>query len=235
MIGGVRGIGAVLAFGLGGFAAASNVRQLVLAARGAHRHGIGAWRGFVGRANGGMVVHIGVVVIAVALAAATSLAHRGEVTLRPGTTATVDGQRITFEKLVNVTLAGPHRHRGPGPGGRARPLPAGASASTGPTPNRWGRRPSTRTSWHDVYLTVDSLPATTGGPVGIGVTVQPLVSGCGWAAPSSSSGRVLAAVPGPAPSSDRSHLGPAAGHGRRRRWRDRPSARPPATPVAFQP
>ena len=53
VIAGVRGIGAVLAFCLGGFAAASNVRQLVLAARGAHRHGIGAWRGFVGRANGG--------------------------------------------------------------------------------------------------------------------------------------------------------------------------------------
>jgi hypothetical protein len=28
---------------------------------------------------------------------------------------------------------------------------------------------------HDVYLTIDSLPAASGGPVGIGVIVQPLV------------------------------------------------------------
>ena len=39
------------------------VRQLVLATR---RQG---WRGLVGRANGGMIVHLGVILIAVALAA----------------------------------------------------------------------------------------------------------------------------------------------------------------------
>ena len=41
-----------------------------------------AWRGLVGRANGGMVVHLGVVMVAVALAAATSFGHRTETTLR---------------------------------------------------------------------------------------------------------------------------------------------------------
>ena len=66
------------------------------------RHGVGAWRGLVGRANGGMVVHLGVVVIAVALAAATSFGHRGEVTLRPGTSATFDGHRLTFEGVTQV-------------------------------------------------------------------------------------------------------------------------------------
>ena len=52
---GARGLAPLVAFGLGGFAAGSAVRQIVLATR---RQG---WRGFVGRANGGMVVHLGVV------------------------------------------------------------------------------------------------------------------------------------------------------------------------------
>jgi cytochrome c-type biogenesis protein CcmF len=171
---GVRGIGAVLAFCLGGFAAASNVRQLALAARGAHRHGIGAWRGLVGRANGGMVVHIGVVVIAVALAAATSLAFRGEVTLRPGTSTTIDGQRITFERLADVSSPaqtatealvlvdghGPYR-------------PAVSQFGTGTDPV--GTPAIDSNVVHDVYLTIDRLPEASGGPVGIGVIVQPLV------------------------------------------------------------
>ncbi len=102
VVGGVRGLGPLVAFGLGGFAAAANGRQLVLSARGAHRSGAGAWRGLVGRANGGMVVHLGVVVIAVALAAATSFGHRSEVTLRPGQVASTDGHRIKFVGLTQV-------------------------------------------------------------------------------------------------------------------------------------
>ena len=69
VVGGVRGLNPLLAFGLGAFAGASAVRQLVLATR---RQG---WRGLVGRANGGMIVHIGVVFIAVGV--------RGQPLLRP--------------------------------------------------------------------------------------------------------------------------------------------------------
>ena len=58
---GARGLAPLLAFALAGFAGGAAVRQLALATR---RQG---WRGLVGRANGGMVVHIGVVVVAVAL------------------------------------------------------------------------------------------------------------------------------------------------------------------------
>ncbi len=195
VIAGVRGLGAVLAFCLGGFAAASNIRQLALAARAAHRHGVGAWRGLVGRANGGMVVHIGVVVIAVALAAATSLGHRGEVTLRPGTTATVDGQRITFEKLVDVSS--PVRTatealvlvNGAGP---YRPAVSQYGANTEPV----GTPAIDSNVWHDVYLTVDSLPAASSGPVGIGVTVQPLVSWLWVGGGILVLGSLLAALPG---------------------------------------
>ncbi len=83
VLAGVRGVEPLLAFGLGAFAAASAGRALVLSVRGAYRSArssgatagraaLTGWRGFVGRANGGMVVHIGVVVVAIGLAAATS-------------------------------------------------------------------------------------------------------------------------------------------------------------------
>ena len=61
------------------------------------------WRGFVGRANGGMVVHIGVVVIAVGLAAATSFLHRGELHLSKGESVTFAGHTVTFVGTRQVT------------------------------------------------------------------------------------------------------------------------------------
>ena len=157
--GGVRGIGPLLAFGLGGFAAAANVRQLVLSARGAHRSGAGAWRGLVGRANGGMVVHLGVVVIAVALAAATSFGHRSEVTLRPGQVVSTDGHRITFEGLTQIRT--PARTAtealvlvdGHGP---LRP----AVSQYGQNTEAVGTPAIDSSLEDDVYLTVDALPAT---------------------------------------------------------------------------
>ncbi len=66
---GADGWAPLVAFGFGGFAAGSALRQLTLATR---RQGLS---GLVGRANGGMVVHIGVIIIAVALAASNSFTH----------------------------------------------------------------------------------------------------------------------------------------------------------------
>jgi cytochrome c-type biogenesis protein CcmF len=97
---GADGVAPVLAFGLGGFAAGSALRQLVLATR---RQG---WRGLVGRANGGMIVHLGIIVIAVALAAQTSYQRAGEFRLSPGETATFGGHRFTLvEQVVEETDA----------------------------------------------------------------------------------------------------------------------------------
>jgi cytochrome c-type biogenesis protein CcmF len=86
---GVRGLTPLLAFGLGAFAAAAAVRQLVLATR---RQG---WRGLLGRANGGMVVHLGVVLIAIAFAASQSYGTGREVPLKPGQSASVGGHTVT--------------------------------------------------------------------------------------------------------------------------------------------
>jgi cytochrome c-type biogenesis protein CcmF len=94
---GASGWAPVAAFGLGGFAAGAAVRQLVLATR---RQG---WRGLLGRTNGGMIVHLGVIVIAVAFAAAQAYESSGEFELKPGQSATFDGHRVTYEGSTLVT------------------------------------------------------------------------------------------------------------------------------------
>src|SRR6204780_4684125 len=60
--GGIRGFVPLLAFGLGAFAGASAVRALVLSVLATRVRHVGWGRGLSGRANGGMIVHIGVVV-----------------------------------------------------------------------------------------------------------------------------------------------------------------------------
>ena len=195
VLAGVRGLGVLVAYGLAGFAASANVRQLALAVRGARRHGARWWHGLVGRTNGGMVVHLGVVVIAVALASAVTFAHRSDVSLAPGASATVAGQRITFvslatsrtaartstEALVLVNGRGPLRPAVSQFGAGTEPVGTPAIAS-GPL--------------RDVYLTIDSLPARAGGRVGIGVTVQPLVAWLWVGGLVLAAGAVLAMVPG---------------------------------------
>ena len=193
--GGVRGLAPLAAFGLGAFAAAANARQLVLSARGARRAGVGAWQGFVGRANGGMVVHLGVVVIAVALAASTSFGHRGEVVLRPGQSAGIDGHRVTYAGLTHVTT--PARTatealvRVDG-GGPFRPALSQFGAGT----EAVGTPAIDSGALDDVYLTVDALPTQPNGAVTIGVTVQPLVAWLWVGGVVVVVGAVLAAVPG---------------------------------------
>ena len=92
---GATGWAPLVAFGLGGFAAGAALRQIVLATR---RQGL---RGFVGRANGGMVVHLGVIMIAVALAASNSFTHSA--TLALDTDDVVEWGGHTFA-LESVTL-----------------------------------------------------------------------------------------------------------------------------------
>lgn len=165
---GARGLAPVLAFGLGGFAAGSAGRQLVLAAR---RQG---WRGLVGRANGGMVVHLGVVVIAVAFAASSSYVRQAEFTLAPGQTATFAGHTLTYEgqnvkqesaKIVNQSLV---RIDGTGP--------------WAPSLNKFGNgqqtigTPSVKSGLvDDVALSVIAIGAGDTPSVTIRVTVQPLI------------------------------------------------------------
>lgn len=91
VVGGARGWAPLLAFGLGSFAAGTAIRQIVLAVR---RYKI--W-GFTGRKNGGMVVHIGVVLIAVAFAASQSYARQAEFDMSIGDIAYFAGHEIIYK------------------------------------------------------------------------------------------------------------------------------------------
>ena len=104
--GGARGWGALLAFGLGGFAGGAALRQIVLAVR------RNRWRGLVGRTNGGMIVHLGVVVVAVAFAASQSYVRQAEFDLEAGQEATFAGHEIVYLGSAVVDPREPHRAGG---------------------------------------------------------------------------------------------------------------------------
>ena len=185
---GVRGFEPLLGFGLGAFAAASAVRSLVLSVRGGMRQGAGPLRGLAGRTNGGMVVHLGVVVLAVGLIAATSFAQRAELALSPGHPVSFDGHTFVFEGLHHVQtpqrIATEAVVRVDG-GGSFRP----AVSQFGGTQSAVVGTPAIDSGFAgDVYLTLDALggggPATgaqvvpnlPAGSVAIGVVVEPLLA-----------------------------------------------------------
>lgn len=171
---GVRGLAPLAAFGLGAWAATSNVQQLVVSARASHRVGAGAWRGLVGRASGGMVVHVGVVVIAVALSAATSFGFRSTTALVPGQSAVLDGhtfEMIGLRKVVSPASTATQALVRVDGKGVFHP----AVTSFGPNTEAVGTPAIDSGLRDDVYLTLDALPAGTSKAITIGVTIQPLV------------------------------------------------------------
>ena len=165
---GARGFAPVLAFGLGGFAAGSAGRQLVLATR---RQG---WRGLIGRANGGMIVHLGVVMIAVAFAASSSYVRQAEFTLTQGQSAQFAGHELVYvgqnikqesAKIVDQVLI---TIDGTGPWAPSLNKFANGNQTIG--------TPSVRTTFtDDVVLSVIDIKDGENGSVTIRVTVQPLI------------------------------------------------------------
>jgi len=204
VLAGVRGVEPLLAFGLGAFAAASAGRALVLSVRGAYRGARSAgasggraaltgWRGFVGRANGGMVVHIGVVVVAIGLAAATSYLHRGQLHLATGQAGSFSGHTVEF--LGTRVVSSPSHSsyqavlRVDG-GGLFYPAVSqfGAGSATVGTP-------AIDSSWtNDLYLSIATNPK--GAVWAFGVVEQPLVMWLWVGAGIIGFGSVLSAIPG---------------------------------------
>ena len=205
VIGGITGIEPLLAFGLGAFAAASAGRALVLSVRGAWRSARGAgasparatlagWRGFVGRANGGMVVHIGVVLIAVGLAAATAFGQRGTLVLAHGETGTFAGHTGEFVGTrVGRTPSQLSQQALLRVDGGSVFTPAISQFGTGTQAVGTPAIDSSVTS--DVYLTINSIP-TKAGAWTFGVVVQPLVMWLWAGGVLIVVGSILSAVPG---------------------------------------
>ncbi len=96
LVGG-RGLAPLLGFTMAGFAAGSAFRQLALATR---RQG---WRGLVGRVNGGMIVHIGVIVLAVGFVASSAYERSGEFDMSPGDTVRLGDTEIFYQSSDLIT------------------------------------------------------------------------------------------------------------------------------------
>ncbi|MEE9417767.1 MAG: heme lyase CcmF/NrfE family subunit [Acidimicrobiales bacterium] len=185
---GARGWAPLLAFLLAGFAAGAALRQIVLASR---RQG---WRGLVGRANGGMIVHLGVIIIAVAFAASNSYLRQAEFDLLKGETASLSGHEIQYLGLVEETL--PEKGTV-----RAQVLVDGKQIyepGFDEFPNT-GQRvavPSVRNGLReDVYLTLLDVPEPGEAAV-IRITLQPLVVWLWIGGMVMAVGTALAAFPG---------------------------------------
>jgi cytochrome c-type biogenesis protein CcmF len=187
---GAHGFAPMVAYGLAGFAAGSALRQIVLATR---RQG---WRGLVGRANGGMVVHLGVILIAVALAASQSSVRQAEFTLKPGEQTAFAGHTLKFvgtevEQDTNKTVTKALVEiDGTGPWAPA--------VNQFPFGNQSVGSPSVRTTARDdVALTLLALPeGGDQGAVTIRVTTQPLVVWLWIGGAVMAVGTLLAAFPG---------------------------------------
>ncbi len=203
---GLRGIGTLIGFGLGAMAAATAARALVLSVRAAHTRHVGVWRGLVGRANGGMIVHLGVVLLAVGIIAATSYRHQAELALHKGEVVTYDGHRFEFEGLR--TVSSPSRTSQEALVKVDGAVFAPATTSFGNALSVVGTPAIDSGLFGDVYLTFDAvggLGASSGnqainnlpqGSVAIGVVIEPLVVWLWAGGLLIGVGGVLALIPG---------------------------------------
>ncbi len=181
---GARGITELLVFGLASFALAGIVRQFYVGARARRAANHEGWvlaTGRTVRANprlyGGLIVHVGVILIAIALAASSSYSTKREVRLGKGETATVAGYQLTYLG-TQVTVSDQKRvvkarvriERGGDDLGVYAP-----AVNIFPNSTSAIGTPSVRTGLlRDVYLTLVSSP-TDGGRITLGVAVNPMV------------------------------------------------------------
>jgi cytochrome c-type biogenesis protein CcmF len=186
---GGRGWAPILAFGLGGFAGGAAVRQVALATR---RQG---WRGFLGRTNGGMVVHLGVIIIGVAIAASGSYVHEVEARYAPGQTRAVGGHEITYldTREVQERNRTATKVRVQVDGGKVYE----PALSRYPGFGSLIGTPSVKTGIkEDVYLTITRLPETPEGDVTLRVIIQPMAVWLWIGGGVMAFGTILAAWPG---------------------------------------
>ena len=186
---GASGFASLLAFGLGGFAGGAATRQLVLATR---RQGL---RGLIGRANGGMIVHLGVIIVAVALVASNSYTHSSRLVLEQGKVASYGGH--TFE-LVDVVAFTTSRSSG---------VKANVSIDGGQTYapantlyTNIGQlipTPSVKTGFaNDVYLTLEDGTKAGDTQAAIKVFIKPMIIWLWIGAGMMILGTILSAFPG---------------------------------------
>ncbi|MDE3113926.1 MAG: heme lyase CcmF/NrfE family subunit [Chloroflexota bacterium] len=201
---GLRGAAGVLAFALAAFVAATVAQEFVRGVRARHTlHGEAPQVAFVnlfrrnGRRYGGYVVHVGIAVVALAVAMSQSLAVTKDATLAPGGSMQVGSRTIVFEGLRDV--AQPQRQQVVADlrildGGSGVPLttalsyyPNGTSAVGSP-----GIR---STAGDDVYAILAAYDARSRAWATISIKVIPLVSWLWIGGAIVGLGALLAALP----------------------------------------
>jgi cytochrome c-type biogenesis protein CcmF len=186
---GATGLEPLLTFGLGGFATGAALRQLVLATRRQK------WRGLIGRANGGMIVHIGVIMISVALAASNSYTRSQELTLTKGVPASFGGHTFELTGFVEESDA------------RRTSIKVDISVDGGksyrPAIHKFtsmGQNvgtPSVKSSWSkDIYLTLEPPVKPTSDEAKIKVFIKPMMTWMWAGGILMAIGTVLSAFPG---------------------------------------
>ncbi len=165
---GGNGIWPLITFALAGFAGGSALRMLFLSVR---RSG---WSGVTGRKNGGMVVHLGVVLLAFGLAAAESYRVDQLGRLSLGETLEVAGTELTYlgsgnrsderidQTFVNISINN---------GDIYAPAITRYRAQGMVVPT-----PSVKSGlFRDIYLVVDEVPEQTNGPIRLRAIIRPMV------------------------------------------------------------
>jgi cytochrome c-type biogenesis protein CcmF len=187
VVAGASGIADVLAFALGAFVLASVARSVHVGVRARRRATSEAiptatYRAVRGnpRLYGGLVVHVGVVVLAMALATTSGYTTKREVRLEPGQSATVRGFTVTYlrttteESAQKTTIAAEVQgRRGSKSLGTFRP-----AISTYPNFSGGIGTPAIHTDpWHDLYLTLVSAPTAgkANGAITLGIQVGTFV------------------------------------------------------------
>jgi cytochrome c-type biogenesis protein CcmF len=94
---GARGVAPLAAFGLGGVGAGSALRQVLLAARAARGRGGSVLDAVVGRTNGGMIVHLGVIILVVGYVCSSSFQTEREFSaMKPGDKVQLEGHVLEY-------------------------------------------------------------------------------------------------------------------------------------------
>jgi cytochrome c-type biogenesis protein CcmF len=142
-----------------------------------------------------MVVHLGVVLIAVAYAASHSFAHQAPLTLAPGQSASFEGHSFTYvanrQVITSTHTATEYLIRVDG-----SKVYAPAISFYPYAQDAIGTPSVDSSAGHDIYLSLASTPATPQSDVVVTVIVEPLVSWIWIGGAVMLAGTALAAWPG---------------------------------------
>jgi cytochrome c-type biogenesis protein CcmF len=166
---GLRGVVPLATFALCAFAATAALRQIAVGVR--RRR----WRGLLTREAGGMVVHLGIIAIAVAIVASSAYGRRSEVELSPGQSAHVAGVTVTYLGTHTVTYPSHTSLVASLRLGKSHQSYTAAISDFSDDVEGVGTPAVVSSPWRNVYLTLDVAPTRPGGRAAVGVVVQPLL------------------------------------------------------------